>query len=437
MTEKMILDVTPLDSVAYKSGITGGEEVISLNGDHDFELIDFIYATILDDVTLELKNENSLIQQYKLSKDEDAQFGLLLKRYPIRACRNKCIFCYIAQLPKGLRDSLYIKDDDFQLSFLTGSYISLSNFTYADIDKIKKYSLSPLYISLHTTDLKLRNFMMGNANLPDPIAMIKTFAKNNISMHFQVVLCPSINDGNYLKKTIEDVAKFYPFASSIALVPVSSTKFRANPEVIKKIDPQYSKTLIEYISTFQKKFYKKYGENFVYLSDEFYLSAGLDLPDEEEYFGYPQIENGVGLSRKFLTEFDKSIKKINKTKKILSYKSCTIVTGKLFENKMNGICKKLKKTFGLDVNVLGIENEFLGKTITVTGLLSGTDIIRSIKNKNIKETILIPDVIFSDACGLTLDNMTQDIIRSKIGLDIRYVSPTSAEAMFETLFKRE
>lgn len=431
----MILDVPPIDSTAFKAGIKGGEEVISLNGDYKFELIDFIYAILLDKVTLELKDGNSLNSQYKLSREGESQLGLSLKTYPLRTCRNKCIFCYIDQLPKGLRDSLYVKDDDFQLSFLTGSYISFSNFTLKDIKKIKRYSLSPLYISLHTTDPKLRNDMMGNQKLPDSLKMIKILAENKISMHFQVVLCPGINDGENLKSTIEELAEFYPYASSIAIVPVSSTRYRVNKDIIiKSIDGKYSKSLIKDIRAYQKRFQIKLGEFFVYLSDEFYLSAGLDFPREDEYFDYPQIENGVGLSRKFLVESDETLQKMKAAKRTPAYKSCSIVTGKLFEDSMKKIGETLENTFDIDIQVIGVENEYLGSSITVTGLLTGKDIIERINTLNINQPVLIPDVIFSDSCGLTLDNMTQDFVRSSIGFNIIYVSPSNAETFIGLLF---
>jgi len=437
MKEKMILERTVEGSLAHKAGLKGGEEIVSLNDNPDFELVDFIYSTLMDEITFEIRADSSKITKFKLERGEESDFGLNLSSFPIKRCKNKCIFCYIDQLPKGLRDSLYIKDDDYQLSFFKGSYISLSNFSLRDLEKIKEYSLSPIYISLHSTDKNLRNYMMGNPYLEDPLDIIRVLSDNNISMYFQIVLCPGINDGNHLIKTIEDVAGFYPLASSIAIVPASSTKYRANPKIIKSIDPDYSQKLINQMKPYQKKFKEKYEESFVYLSDEFYISSGLDIPENDEYDSYPQIENGVGISRSFLNVSEESIKELKSCGKKPNFKLCSIITGKLSEGLWNTLSNQFKEHLDVDIHVYAPVNQFLGDSITVTGLLTGKDIVDFILKEKPVEPIIIPDIIFSDVNGLTLDNMTQDVLRSATGKDIVYVSSSSIRDFISLLYNKK
>jgi putative radical SAM enzyme (TIGR03279 family) len=317
----------------------------------------------------------------------------------------------VDQLPKGLRKSLYFKDEDYRLSFLHGNFITLTNLSDDDIKRIIKQRISPLYVSVHTTDENLRKTMLGNPKIPELLPLIEKLAKNRIELHTQIVLCPGINDGDNLKKTGFDLAGFYPYVRSLAVVPVGLTRFRENLPRIRSVTKPYSKEIIKQTKKWQKQFRDKFRENFVYLSDEFFLKAGIDIPEARYYDDFFQIENGVGLVRKFIDDFKTSSYLL--PDKLKRKTEITLVTGKLSAQFIRKITNdKIKRIKNFKVKIVEVKNNFFGSMVTVSGLLSGQDIIQSLK----KEKILGEIILLSPNCVNTddkfLDNLTpQDLQR--------------------------
>ena len=378
-------------SLAEKHHLASGDEIIGINNESLRDIIDYrFYSAGEEELKLLVKDKKGRLRKITIGKRPDEDLGIALEEGGYRRCPNRCIFCFVDQLPKGLRKSLYFKDEDYRLSFLHGNFITLTNLSDEDIDRIVKQRISPLYISIHTTEETLRRKMLGNKKIPDVLPLITKLTKNRIELHTQIVLCPGINDKDYLKQAVFDLASFYPYVRSIAIVPVGLTRFRKNLPPMRSVSKKYSKEIIKKVAAWQKAFRRKFKENFVYLSDEFFLQAGLDIPSAKYYDDFYQIENGVGLVRKFLDDFKKRQnlfpKKLKKRTRI------TLVTGRISALILKRVVKeKVNRIQNLLVKVVKVRNNFFGDLVTVSGLLTGKDIINALKEKkNPGQIILLP-----------------------------------------------
>jgi len=390
-------------SLASKYLIQPGNEILEINKSSIKDFIDYKFQSSDEILNLRIKDKSGRIRGVRIVKKTDQDLGLTFEEKKYRGCGNKCIFCFVHQLPQGLRKALYFKDEDYRLSFLHGNFITLTNLSEQDIQRIIKQRLSPLYVSVHTTDESLRKKILGNAKAPDILPLIRRLTENRIELHTQVVLCPEINDGSHLGKTIYDLSRFYPQAKSLAIVPVGLTRFRKGLPRLKPVDREYSQKLIESVERWQSYFIKKYKSNFVYAADEFYLLAGLDIPPKKYYDEFYQIENGVGMVREFLDSFKRKEKLLPRS---LKHKfSLTLVTGKLANKFMRSqILGGLKQIKNLNVNLAPVKNDFFGKSITVSGLLTGGDILRTLRKLEHGELVMLPpNCLNSD--GLFLDDL--------------------------------
>ncbi|MFH0930433.1 MAG: DUF512 domain-containing protein [Candidatus Zixiibacteriota bacterium] len=404
------------NSLAEKYSILPGEEILELNNSSIKDLIEYKFYSSEKKLKLKIKSKSGIIREVKLTKNPDQDLGIAFEEKRYRGCPNKCIFCFIDQLPKGLRKPLYFKDEDFRLSFLHGNFITLTNLSEQDIQRIINQRLSPLYISVHTTNESLRKKMLGNPKAPDIIPLIRRLAEHRIQMHTQIVLCPGINDGKYLEKSIYELFLFYPWVKSLAIVPVGLTKFRKNLPALKPINKKYSTKLIKLVDRWQSYFQKRYRFNFVYSADEIYLLAELDIPPKKYYDEFYQIENGVGLVREFLDDFKRKERFLPRS---LKYKfRLNLVTGELAYKFMSGyILDRLKKIKNLKVNLVKVKNNFLGESVTVTGLLSGGDILKALKKSGKSNLIMLPPNCLNPD-GLFLDDLKPRDIEKKIGVKI-------------------
>ncbi len=414
------------NSLAEQSGIEPGDIILSVNSYPVRDPVDFMYYSSDDILNIELKR-NEKIHTITIKRRDEIGLGIEFKPFKVRTCRNNCIFCFVKQLPKGLRKTLYVKDEDYRLSFLYGNYITLSNITKEDKKRIVEQRLSPLYISVHSTNRTLRNKLIGNPKGPDIMKEMKFFADNKIRFNAQIVLCPGYNDGKELHQTISNLFKFYPYLLSIAVVPVGLTiyhKQSLNP--VEKADAENALKTIEY---FQKRFVKKHGNPIVYGADELYLKAGIPFPHLKEYRELYQLENGVGMLPLFLNQVKKL--KINKTfipkKKILTF------TGTSFYPYLNKFIEKLREKERISIDLLEVENRFFGPSITVAGLISGRDIIKSILDRTAGyDKIFVPDVTLNSEDKF-LDDVALSDIKEATGIPAVKI-PSTPEGLIENIF---
>lgn len=397
-------------SLAEKSGLCPGDVLLSINSHPLNDVIDFMFHKNSNKLDIEFKR-NSVINKIQIIKENENDLGLTIKPFKVRICRNNCIFCFVKQLPKGLRKTLYIKDEDYRLSFLYGNYITISNLDQNDRKRIIDQRLSPLYISVHTTNRSLRNKMLGNLRATDIMKELKYFSDNKIRMHIQIVLCPGYNDEKELQNTIKDIYKFYPYTTSVAVVPVGLTmhrKLHLNP-----VTKEVAVKTIGIVESFQKRFKKKHGDPIVYCSDEMYIKAELPFPKLKEYGSLPQIENGVGMVPLFINQS----KKIKIPKSIPHKKKLLTFTGTSFFPFLKKFTDRLSEKEDIHIDVISVENRFFGPSVTVTGLLTGRDIIKSLHdNTDSYEILIVPDVVLKEDEDILLDNVSLKDIEEATGI---------------------
>lgn len=409
------------NSPAYGKDIAAGDMLVSVNGHGISDVLDYMYysAEIDTELLLERRGERHIVN---IQKSEYDDLGLEFETFLMdskQSCQNKCIFCFIDQMPPNMRETLYFKDDDARLSFLQGNYVTLTNLSQKDIDRIIQMRLS-INISVHTTNPELRCMMMNNRFAGEKLDYIRQFAEAGISMNCQIVLCPDINDGAELVRTLTDLGNLMPNIQSIAVVPVGLTKFRQGLYPLKIFDREGASKTIDIIESFQKNFLDKYGTRLVYPSDEFYITAGRELPNGDFYEDYPQYENGVGMIRSLMDEFDSAFETAEEDE--IKPCSTSIVTGELAYKYICGLVEKAqKKWHNIKCNVYKIRNDFFGETITVTGLITGQDLIAQLRGKPLGDALLISSNMIRKDGGLFLDDYTISDVEKALDIKIRIV----------------
>lgn len=421
----IIYTVEP-DSIADELGWQPGDEIVSINGHELSDLIDYRFYSA-DEYLSVLVGRGRESAEFEIEKDYETDLGVTFKDAlfdGVRTCGAHCIFCFVEQLPKGLRKSLYLKDDDYRLSFLHGNYVTLGNVSDAEIERIIAQRLSPLYISVHTTDPDLRDRMLGR-EAPSILDQIDKLSTGNIRLQTQIVLCRGINDGEYLDRTVEDLAARYPTVQSIAIVPAGVTSHRRNKTPIGSIDAQYSVEILRKTRQWQHKFSTEYGTRLVWAADEFYLSAGHAVPSAGAYEGFPQIENGIGLVRKFKDsayQAQRRLLPLLRERAGVRGKSLrvSLITGQLAAPVVEQWADSLR--FGnLRVNVYPISNRLFGETVTVTGLISGRDVIDQLRDEDLGDMLVIPSVSLRDEAFL--DDVTLADIEQELRTTVLVSSP--------------
>ncbi|MGM0437274.1 MAG: DUF512 domain-containing protein [Bacillota bacterium] len=416
-------------SIAFKIGLEAGDKIISINGKKIDDYIDYQYETAEPFFTLKIKKSDGEIKEFEVERKYNELLGITLDGIiydKLKKCNNDCVFCFVKQQPSNLRNSLLLKDDDYRFSFLKGSFITLSNLLEKDWEKIISKRLSPLYISVHTTNPDLRKKMMKNPRAGNIIKDLKRLKNNNINFHAQLVLCPGLNDSVELKNTLKDLEKFKPNLLSLGVVPVGLTKFRDGLEDLDTYDKKGASKVLKIIHDYQNKFKNKYNENFLFASDEFYLLADKKIPEYKEYNDFPQIENGIGLTRLLWNELNNIDS--NLPAKLDQNKKITIVTSVLAEKVMRRVIKRFNKIRNLEINLLIVENEFFGKSVTVTGLLTGQDIYNKIIKNNTANNIILPGVTLNDDF-LFLDDMSFNELKNKLSNKNLFVCDNLKEIM--------
>ncbi|MGN0674399.1 MAG: DUF512 domain-containing protein [Oscillospiraceae bacterium] len=409
-------------SPVYKKDVKSGDTLIAVNGHEIADVLDYMYysAEINTELLIERNGKRHTIL---IKKSEYDDLGLEFETFLMdskQSCCNKCIFCFIDQMPPNMRETLYFKDDDARLSFLQGNYVTLTNLNQKDIDRIIKMKLS-INVSVHTTNPELRCKMMNNRFAGEKLDYLRQFAEAGISMNCQIVLCPGINDGNELERTLTDLGKLMPNIQSIAVVPVGLTKFRDGLYPLTLFDKESAGKALDLIEGFRRDFLEKYGTRLVFPADEFYITAERPLPSGEEYEDYSQYENGVGMIRSLIDEFDSAFKMADDDE----IKSCStsIATGEL---SYKYICELIEKTekkwHNINCRVYKIRNDFFGETITVTGLITGQDLIAQLKDKPLGDTLLISSNMIKKDSNLFLDDYTISDVEKALNIKIQMVN---------------
>ena len=406
-------------SIAEEMGIERGDILLAVNGCEISDIFDYRYNILDEYVEILIKKSDGEEWELEIEKDEREDLGIEFENALMdkaKSCKNKCIFCFIDQMPKGMRDTLYFKDDDSRLSFLQGNYVTLTNMTDKDIDRIVYYHLSPINISVHATDPKVRRFMLKNPESEKIMNHIKKLAHANIQMNYQVVLCKNVNDKDVLDKTIKDLSEFIPNATSLSVVPIGITSFRDNLYHSEPFTRQDYEDVLSQIHRWQVILKEKYGNRFVFASDEFYLNARKEIPSEHCYEDFPQIENGVGMIRSFQEEFVQALQ--NAIPSEVS-KKISIITGTLAEPFIDSLVMLLSEKFpNIQVNVCPISNDFFGNTITVSGLITGVDIINQLKGQQLGEYVVLPENSLRKDDIVFLDDYTIEEVQNELGTHI-------------------
>ncbi|MBL8029610.1 MAG: DUF512 domain-containing protein [Fibrobacteres bacterium] len=391
-------------SPADKAGLKPDDSLISINGSEINDSIDLTYAGSDNPLEFYIEREGKR-KTLSAQNPKFTETGITAEPFRIRRCNNRCIFCFVDQMPKGLRPTLYVKDEDYRLSFLDGSYICATNLSEKDFARIEAQRLSPLYVSVHATDEPVRKKLLNNRTAPPILDVIDRFISKSIQLHTQIVLCPGINDGKILKKTVDDLVKRAPDILSIAIVPLGLTKHRENLPNLTPLSAEYVKSLVKTVAAMQKAIRQKHRTNFLYLADEIYIRAGAPLPVQSHYGDFHQYENGVGMMRDFITGFTRELLKVDNLK-LRSKKSALVLTAVSAFPYIKKLFSLLSAKTGVKFSVSPVYNTLMGDSVTVTGLLSGNDMAETaLSVTNPFERIIIPpNTLNTD--GLTLDGLT-------------------------------
>ena len=425
-----ITDVLP-KSRAARAGIIPSDTLLSINDREINDVLDYRFHLANSTVILRIERDGEILD-FKINKSEYDDIGLDFET-PLmdkkHSCENKCIFCFIDQLPKGMRRSLYFKDDDSRLSFLHGNYITLTNLSDKDIDRIIEMHISPVNVSVHTTNPELRVKMMHNKRAGDVLRYLNKLADAGISLCGQIVLCKGINDKNELIRSMNDLEKLFPSLKSVSIVPAGLTKFREKLYPLEAFTKEDCKDVIKTVTDYGNSCLAKHGTRLFYCSDEFYIKAEEDLPDDEYYEEYSQIENGVGMITSLKTEISCELEYIDEyIAEFTAPRNVSIVTGYAAYEHICKICRNLEEAVeGLSVKVYPIKNNFFGENITVAGLLTATDIIDQLKGQSLGDELLFPSCALRADGDVFLDDMTPDEVSAILGVPLRPNDSEGAE----------
>lgn len=428
-------------SIADELGISPGDILVAINGEPVQDLIVYHYLSADENLELKIVKPEGEPWLLEIEKDYGEDLGLKFSAPTfdgMRRCANKCTFCFVDQMPPGLRPGLYIKDDDYRYSFLHGNFITLTNLKQADVEYIYRWHLSPLYISVHTTNPDLRHKLLGNCAGRNIMGQLAGFAEAGIQMHTQIVLCPGFNDGLELERTITDLSSFFPAVQSIGVVPVGLTSYRKGLFPLRRVTPDEARKIVERLQVWQSAYRSCFGRGLVYGADEFYLMAGLPVPLAAYYDDFPQTENGIGITRLFLEDFEVSRRKA--PPKLNHPSRVVVATGTLAAPLLERLVQQFTAgLIGLEARVVPVTNLLFGPEVTVTGLLAGRDLLAGLKEaadwaREKRGIVLIPDIMLKSDTPLFLDDLPLDRLALKLGLSVEVV-PTTGEGLVQGLIK--
>ncbi|MEQ8201544.1 MAG: DUF512 domain-containing protein [Syntrophomonadaceae bacterium] len=419
-------------SIAAELGIVSGDRLISINGEPIDDILDYQFHAQDDNLVVEIEKPDGANWLLEIEKDYDETLGLDFEELVfdrLKPCRNRCIFCFVDQLPEHMRESLHIKDDDYRHSFINGNFITLTNLREKDWNKIIDLHLSPLYVSVHCTQKKLREKMLQNRRAGNIKRDLERLRDAGIQVHTQVVVCPGWNDGEILQETIEDLASLYPGVLSAGIVPVGLTGHRSGLPRLQPVSAPLAAAIIAATDANQARCRQALGTGFVYAADEFYIKAGRDIPPADYYDDFCQTENGIGLARIFLDDFDELEPELPDQ---LPSTEVFLISGQSGGAILTPVIKRLNKIKGMDVQLIEVNNKFFGGGVSVAGLLTGRDIRAALGGAYPGKKVIIPDIVLRDGLGLLLDDMGIDEISSSSGANIE-VAESSAAGLVKAL----
>lgn len=418
-------------SIAEEMEITPGDALLEINGHKIEDIFDYQYYTQDEYIEILVRKPSGEEWLLEIDKGYDEDLGItfengLMDDY--RSCHNKCIFCFIDQMPKGMRDTLYFKDDDSRLSFLQGNYVTLTNMSDEDVDRIIRYNLSPINVSFQTTNPELRCKMLNNRFAGQALEKAWKLAQAGIIMNGQIVLCKGVNDGAELDRSIRDLSAYLPNLESVSVVPVGLSKYRDGLYPLEPFTKEDAQDVLRIIHGWQNKIYPEYGTHFVHASDEWYILAEEELPQEEQYDGYLQLENGVGMLRLLLDEFAEAMEEDRINGRQARAKHITLATGRLAYRFIKQMAMQMEERYeGLQIDVIAIRNDFFGEMITVSGLLTGQDIMAQLKDRDLGEKLLLPKNVLKSGEPVFLDDYTLDDIEKALQVRIDIVKSSGRD----------
>jgi putative radical SAM enzyme (TIGR03279 family) len=399
-------------SPAERAGVRSGDRIVAVDGVPVRDVVDFRYYSSEEQFELTLRRDGrkrTVLVEREWGEEVGIRFAFELAD-GIHTCENKCVFCFIHQMPKGMRKSLYLMDDDYRLSFLHGHYVTLTNLSEEEFERIKEQRLSPIHVSVHAVDPALRGYLLGREQ-PEPVLpLLKDLIAHGIQIHAQVVLCPGLNDGAALEETVRTLADLYPGVQSVAVVPVGLSKFRHNLYPIRRVNAEYSRKILEHLSGLRVELKTKLGTAFVFPSDEWFFYAGRRIPARKWYEDFPQLEDGVGTCRLFLDEAHAGFRHVRRKGWFLMH-DVTLVTAPLARRVIEWFAGRLMNVTGLRCRVLSVENDFFGRGITVAGLITAQDLSRSLLEAGVTGTVLVPDIALNDDQRFVDDLSLEDVRR--------------------------
>ena len=435
-------------SIAEELELEPGDKILQINGQDIEDVLDYRFYIQNEEIDMVVQKKDGSEVEWEFDKDFYEDLGIefesgLMSDY--RSCTNKCIFCFIDQMPPGMRETLYFKDDDSRLSFLQGNYITLTNMKMEDIQRIVKMHLAPINISIQSTNPELRCKMLHNRFAGEKLQFLDVLYENHIEMNGQVVACKNVNDGPELERTIDDLSRYLPFMRSVSVVPAGITKYRDGLFPLELYDKEEAGAVIDMIESRQQRYYEEYGLHFIHASDEWYITAQRAFPEEERYDGYIQLENGVGMMRMFINEFQEELEEVLAKEAYPGIKeslkrTITIATGKLAFPTVRDFARQLMEAFpGLTIHVYAIQNYFFGETITVSGLITGQDLVTQLKEQkehgeDLGDTLLIPSNMLRSGEQVFLDDLTVDDVEAALEMKLTAVETGGKEFIDAILY---
>jgi len=416
----LIVDRVMPGSIAEELEIEPGDRLISLNGHPLRDVIDYNYYGADDLLVLELEKADGELWELEVEREEGEPLGITFPAPAPARCGNNCVFCFVHQLPKGLRRPLYVKDEDYRLSFLYGNYVTLANIGREELERIKEQRLSPLYVSVHATEPALREELLGKSGILPILEVMRELAEARITMHCQVVLCPGLNDGEVFARTVEDLARLHPLVASLAVVPVGLTGHRSKLPELAPLTREYAASFVTEWGEKAQTLADRLGEQFLFLADEFYLKGELPFPPLESYGELPQLENGVGMIPLFLSEAEQVLEEAEP----LAAPRVTLVTGESPYRYLAGFLERLSQATGDSLSPVAVPNRLFGPSVTVTGLVCGRDIVAALREAELGELVFVPDVMMKEGEGVFLDDLTVEDLERELGRPVVVVEAT-------------